>query len=100
MNLTIIGAGYVGLVTAAVFAKLGNEVWVVEIDNDKLKKLSCGEIPFYEPGLGELITKNTSAGKLRFTKSYKEAILGSEIIFVCVGTPSKNGFEKSRHHRY
>ncbi|PIV00186.1 hypothetical protein COS54_03605 [Candidatus Shapirobacteria bacterium CG03_land_8_20_14_0_80_39_12] len=91
MNLTIIGAGYVGLVTAAVFAKLGNEVWVVEIDNDKLKKLSCGEIPFYEPGLGELITKNTSAGKLRFTKSYKEAILGSEIIFVCVGTPSKNG---------
>ena len=91
MKLAFIGAGYVGLVTAAVFAKLGNEAWVVEIDDDKIRKLSSGEIPFYEPGLGELIAKNIAAGKLRFTKSYKEAIPGSEIIFVCVGTPSKNG---------
>jgi len=50
MNLAVIGAGYVGLVTAAVFAKLGNRVWVVEIDSEKIKKLRQGKIPFYEPG--------------------------------------------------
>lgn len=91
MKLAFIGGGYVGLVTAAVFAKLGNETWVVEIDEDKIQKLSQGEIPFYEPGLGELIAKNTSAGNLHFTKNYKEAIPQSEIVFICVGTPSKDG---------
>ncbi len=89
MNLSVVGAGYVGLVTGAIFADFGNDVWIVEIDDDKLKKLSRGEIPFYEPGLGELIAKNASAGNLHFTNSYNKAVPGSEIIFICVGTPSK-----------
>lgn len=91
MKLSFIGGGYVGLVTAAVFAKLGHNCWVVEIDDEKIEKLSRGEIPFYEPGLGELIAKNVSAGRLHFTKHYKEAIPGSEVIFICVGTPSIKG---------
>lgn len=91
MNLSMVGAGYVGLVTGAIFADFGNDVWIVEIDDDKVKKLSRGEIPFYEPGLGELIVKNASAGNLHFTSSYNKAIPVSEIIFICVGTPSKKG---------
>lgn len=91
MNLAVIGAGYVGLVTAAVFAKLGNRVWVVEIDSEKIKKLRQGKIPFYEPGIDKLIIKNIKAKRLKFTESYQKAIPGSEIIFVCVGTPNRDG---------
>jgi len=91
MNLAVIGAGFVGLVTAAVFADFGNKVWVVEIDEDKIKKLTAGKTPFYEPGLDKLIIKNFKAGQLRFTKKYQEAIGDAEIIFVCVGTPNKDG---------
>lgn len=90
MNLSVIGAGYVGVVTAAVFAQLGNSVKVLEIDQEKIEKLKKGEISFYEPGLKELVLKNTSKGNLFFTDSYQEAIPNSEIIFVCVGTPQKN----------
>lgn len=91
MNLAVIGAGFVGLVTAAVFADFGHKVWVVEIDEDKIKKLTAGKTPFYEPGLDKLIIKNFKAGQLRFTKKYQEAIGDAEIIFVCVGTPNKDG---------
>lgn len=88
MNLAIIGAGYVGLVTAAVFANFGHRVWVVEIDGEKLKCLSRGKIPFYEPGLAELVVKNVTKGNLQFTASYEKAIPSAEVIFVCVGTPT------------
>lgn len=91
MQLAIIGAGYVGLVTAAVFADLGNKVKVIEIDKEKLKILKKGEIHFYEPGLKELIIENTSKGILVFTDNYESAIPGCEIIFICVGTPTKDG---------
>lgn len=91
MNLTIIGAGYVGLVTGAVFADCGHRVTIIEIDGEKIKKLQKGEIHFYEPGLKELVLKDTSGGNLSFTESYKEAIPISEIIFICVGTPTKSG---------
>ncbi|MFZ5366008.1 MAG: UDP-glucose dehydrogenase family protein [Patescibacteria group bacterium] len=91
MNLAVIGAGYVGLVTAAVFADFGNKVWVVERENDKIEKLSRGKIPFYEPGLERLIIKNIKTGRLKFTLSYREAIPDAEVIFVCVGTPNRNG---------
>lgn len=90
MNLAVIGAGYVGLVTGAVFADLGNKVKVVEIDGEKVEKLKKGEIPFYEPGLKELVLRNTAKGNLQFTGSFQETIPDSEIIFVCVGTPQKN----------
>jgi UDPglucose 6-dehydrogenase len=91
MNLAVIGAGYVGLVTAAIFADLGNKVWVVEIDGEKLRRLAKGEIPFYEPGLGELVVKNVAKGDLQFTSSYEKAIPEAEVIFICVGTPTKKG---------
>ena len=91
MKLTFIGAGYVGLVTAAVFADLGNECLVVEIDEEKVQKLTKGELPFFEPGLSELVKKNVFKKRLQFTKDYKKTIPQAEIIFICVGTPTKNG---------
>lgn len=91
MRLTIVGAGFVGLVTAAVLADFKNEVWVVDYDDEKIKNLSSGKIPFYEPGLEKLILKNFKSGQLRFTTSYHQAIPQSEIVFICVGTPNKNG---------
>ncbi|MGI5826629.1 MAG: nucleotide sugar dehydrogenase, partial [Patescibacteria group bacterium] len=91
MNLTIIGAGYVGLITAVVFAHLGNKVWVVEIDKNKFEKLSKGEVPFYEQGIAELLQENLASGQIKFTSGYSTAIPEAEIIFICVGTPTKNG---------
>lgn len=89
MNLAVIGAGYVGLVTSAVFAKFNHKVWLVDIDKKRIKNLKKGKISFYEPGLEKLIKKNTA--KLVFTTDYHEAIPQAEIIFICVGTPNKDG---------
>src|SRR4030042_6721182 len=89
MTITFIGHGYVGLVTASVFADLGNTVWVVGRTKEKIEKLSKGITPFYEPGLAELVKRNVDAKRLLFTLDYKEGVTPSEIIFICVGTPSK-----------
>ncbi len=89
MTIAFIGHGYVGLVTAAVFADLGNTVWVVGRTKEKIEKLKKGIAPFYEPGLAELVKRNVEAKRLIFTLEYKEAVVASEIIFICVGTPSK-----------
>ena len=93
MTITFIGHGYVGLVTAAVFADLGNTVWVVGRTPEKIENLKKGITPFYEPGLSELVKRNVNAGRLKFTLNYKEAIVPSEIIFICVGTPPKQNGE-------
>lgn len=89
MTITFIGHGYVGLVTAAVFSDLGNNVWVVGRTPQKIENLNRGITPFYEPGLTELVKHNLSAGRLKFTLDYKKAVSSSKIIFICVGTPSK-----------
>lgn len=89
MIVTFIGHGYVGLVTASVFADLGNTVWVVGRTAKKIEKLKKGITPFYEPGLAELVKRNVDAGRLLFTTDYKEAVIPSQIIFICVGTPAK-----------
>lgn len=89
MTVTFIGHGYVGLVTAAVFADLGNTVRVVGRTPEKIEKLRRGIAPFYEPGLSELVKRNVDARRLFFTLDYKEAVTPAEIIFICVGTPSK-----------
>ncbi len=89
MIITFIGHGYVGLVTAAVFADLGNTVWVVGHTPQKIEKLKKGIAPFYEPGLSELVKRNVEAKRLLFTLNYKEAVAPSEIVFICVGTPPK-----------
>lgn len=93
MTITFIGHGYVGLVTAAVFADLGNTVWVVGRTKSKIDSLKRGVTPFYEPGLEELVKRNVVAGRLLFTLDYKEAVVSSEIIFICVGTPPKESGE-------
>jgi len=87
MKITTIGAGYVGLVTAACFAELGNEVLCIKRTDKNIEKLQNGILNIYEPGLTKLLQKNIKEGKIRFTTNIKEAIEYSDIIFICVGTP-------------
>lgn len=87
MKITFIGHGYVGLVTAAVFADYGNTVYVIGHTKIKIKNLSRGIIPFFEPGLEELVKKNVKAKRLIFTLDYSPAIPESDIVFIAVGTP-------------
>ena len=88
MTITFIGHGYVGLVTAAVFAEFGNKVYVIGHTKEKIDNLQKGIIPFFEPGLAELVKKNVDAGKLLFTLDYKPAIPESDAVFIAVGTPT------------
>ncbi len=87
-NLCVIGSGYVGLVTGTCFADLGNNVTLVDIDQRKIDLLKQGEMPIYEPGLAEVVERNTAAGRMHFTTSYEEGLKDSEFVFICVGTPS------------
>jgi UDPglucose 6-dehydrogenase len=87
MKITVIGTGYVGLVTGACFAEMGNDVYCVDVDAGKIEKLKNGIIPIYEPGLTTLVTANFETERLKFTTSLPEAIKDSEICFVAVGTP-------------
>lgn len=87
-QITVIGVGYVGLVTAACFSDLGNKVIALDIDEKKIAGLKRGEMPIYEPGLKELVERNVEAGRLEFTNTYQNALEGSEFVFICVGTPS------------
>lgn len=89
MTIAFVGHGYVGLVTAAVFADLGNTVWVVGRTKEKIERLKKGDPLIYEPGLDELLKRNLAAGRLKFTLDYKEAVTASSVIFIAVGTPSK-----------
>ena len=88
MKVSVIGTGYVGLVAAAGFADHGNDVVCADIDESKVARLRQGEIPIYEPGLDELVERNTKAGRLRFTTDNAEAARHGEAIFMAVGTPS------------
>ena len=91
MKLCMIGTGYVGLVSGTCFADIGNQVICVDKDIKKINKLNSGFSPIYEPGLEELIKKNFLAKRLSFTNNVKNAINASDIIFICVGTPTKKG---------
>tara|TARA_B100001057_G_scaffold409098_1_gene423574 strand:- start:134 stop:1438 length:1305 start_codon:yes stop_codon:yes gene_type:complete len=88
MKLCMIGTGYVGLVSGTCFADIGNQVYCVDKDKNKINKLNAGISPIYEPGLNELIKKNFEGNRLIFTTDIKKAINSSDIIFICVGTPS------------
>ena len=87
----MIGGGYVGLVSGACFAELGNEVAVVEVDQAKLDSLRTGGIPIYEPGLDRLVADNVNAGRLTFGADIAAAVAGAEAIFIAVGTPTRRG---------
>ena len=87
MKISIIGTGYVGLVTGACFAEMGNSVTCVDIDPEKIKKLNQGIIPIFEPGLEPMVLKNSKNNNLTFTTNLAEALLHSEIVFIAVGTP-------------
>ena len=87
MNISIIGTGYVGLVTGTCFAEVGHQVVCVDCDAAKIEMLKAGGIPIYEPGLKELVEKNAAEGRLRFTTSTREGVDASDIIFIAVPTP-------------
>ncbi|MCB0326508.1 MAG: UDP-glucose/GDP-mannose dehydrogenase family protein [Bdellovibrionales bacterium] len=88
MKIAVIGTGYVGLVTGACFAETGNEVTCVDIDQSKVDLLRDGKIPFFEPGLENLVRRNIESGRLTFSTEYSLAITGAELALICVGTPS------------
>jgi UDPglucose 6-dehydrogenase len=88
MKLTMVGTGYVGLVTGACFAETGNHVTCLDVDARKIEKLKHGESPIYEPGLSEMLQRNIKAGRIHFTLDKPAAYRDAEAIFICVGTPS------------
>ena len=92
MKITVIGTGYVGLVTGTCFSDLGNEVYCYDINEEKIKTLNKGTVPFYEQGLKELMDRNTKLNRLKFTTD--EKVIGeAEVVFICVGTPPKKDGE-------
>jgi UDPglucose 6-dehydrogenase len=90
-KLSVIGTGYLGATHAVCMTELGFDVIGVDVFPDKIAKLSAGEVPFFEPGLGEMLRKNLETGRLRFTTSYEEVAEFADVHFICVGTPQKKG---------
>ncbi len=91
MRVTVVGSGYVGLVSGACFSEFGHEVTCVDKDATKIAKLEQGEMPIYEPGLDDLVARNVRAGRLSFSDDLKAAVPASEAVFVAVGTPARRG---------
>src|SRR5256885_11272202 len=89
MRIVVVGTGYVGLVGGAGLADFGNEVLCVDVDQGKIDLLERGEIPFYEPGLKDLVARNVRERRLRFSTSLEQATRWGEVIFICVGTPPR-----------
>lgn len=91
MKLTVIGTGYLGATHAAAMAELGHDVLGIDIDPSKVQRLNAGEVPFFEPGLPELLQRNLATGRLRFTTSFEEVGEFGDVHFICVGTPQRKG---------
>ena len=87
MEISVIGTGYVGLVSGTCLAEMGNDVICVDIDEKKVEALKRGEIPIYEPGLEKMVLENYNKGTLKFTTDIKEALKSTNIVFIAVGTP-------------
>ena len=95
MKLCMIGTGYVGLVSGVCFSDLGNTVYCVDNNINKIELLNSGKVPIYEPGLEEILKKNYKEKRLIFTNDLKKAVLNSDIIFICVGTPTKKNSDSA-----
>uniref|UniRef100_UPI001F575363 UDP-glucose dehydrogenase family protein n=1 Tax=Sphingomonas sp. BAUL-RG-20F-R05-02 TaxID=2914830 RepID=UPI001F575363 len=91
MKVTMIGSGYVGLVSGACFADFGHDVTCVDKDERKIEALKAGKIPIFEPGLDNLVSSNVAAGRLAFTTDVKAGVAGADAVFIAVGTPSRRG---------
>jgi len=91
MKIVVVGAGYVGLVSAACFAEFGVDVTGVDQDAGRVERLQRGEIPIFEPGLDELVSKSMRAGNLRFTMDLGPAVAEADAVFIAVGTPTRRG---------
>ena len=89
MKLCMIGTGYVGLVSGVCFSDVGNVVYCVDKDQNKIDSLNKGKVPIYEPGLEEILKRNHKTKRLFFTSNLSEAVKKSDIIFICVGTPTQ-----------
>ena len=87
MKIAVVGTGYVGLVAGACLAESGNDVVCVDRDDEKVRKLRRGKMPFYEPGLEELVRRNRAEGRLTFTSTLPKAVRAASVIFIAVGTP-------------
>jgi len=98
MNICVVGTGYVGLVTGAVFADLGNDVVCIDNDRPKIDRLRAGALPIYEPGLEEMVTRNVEDGRLTFTTDLAAGVRVSDVVFIAVGTPPKESGETDLSH--
>src|SRR5206468_11207845 len=96
MKIAIIGTGYVGLVTGTCLADSGNDVTCVDIDQAKIERLEQGDIPIYEPGLSELVVRNASAGRLKFSTNTAAAVRPAQLVFIAVGTPMCDGSDSPK----
>ena len=91
MRICMIGAGYVGLVSGVCFSEFGFHVDCIDLDSERIENLNNGVIPIYEPGLDDLVARNTEAGRLFFTTDFDNTVANADVIFIAVGTPSRRG---------
>jgi UDPglucose 6-dehydrogenase len=91
MKIAMIGTGYVGLVSGVCFSDFGHEVVCIDKDPNKIDMLNAGQVPIYEPGLLDVMTRNVAAGRLSFTLDLKDALDGASAVFIAVGTPTRRG---------
>ena len=91
MNVVMVGAGYVGLVSGACFSEFGADVVCVDVNEGRVRRLESGELPIYEPGLDDLVKRNVHSGRLRFVTDLAAAVPGADLVFIAVGTPSRRG---------